>query len=230
MPITFERLRAGTSAADADSGSEVARKFNDNFTKIKSALDEVGPSSSVQIFEPQDESAMLALDAHKGDFAIRPDGVFLLKREPPSSPGNWISLTASSDSGGAAGQRNVSFAASQWTRSGNVWTFSTASSQYPSGVWKAADAGYMSVLCDMSMNASTHTLTISAPQAFDGILVFAAAGSGTMNPQAKTVRPSAAEQVVLPDDEYDCLSQVTVTSVPYEETPNDFGGRTVTIL
>lgn len=175
MPITFEQLCAGTSAADADSGSEVARKFNDNFSKIKSALDEAG-------------------------------------------------------SGGTAEQRTVPFTSSQWTRSGNVWTFSTASSQYPSGVWKAADAGYMSVLCDMSMNASTHTLTVSAPQAFDGILVFAAAGSGTMNPQAKTVRPSAAEQVVLPDDEYDCLSQVTVTSVPYEETPNDFGGRTVTIL
>ena len=98
MPITFERLRAGTSAADADSGSEVARKFNDNFSKIKSALDEAETTPSIQIFEPQDESAMLALNAHKGDFAIRPDGVFLLRQEPPSVSGNWVSLTASSSS------------------------------------------------------------------------------------------------------------------------------------
>ena len=31
MDFIYEKLRAGTSAANSDSGSEVARKFNDNF-------------------------------------------------------------------------------------------------------------------------------------------------------------------------------------------------------
>lgn len=45
----------------------------------------------------------------------------------------------------------------------------------------------------------------------------------------KVVVPSSVQQVVLPDDGYDCLSQVTVAAIPYTETPNTTGGITVTI-
>lgn len=58
----------------------------------------------------------------------------------------------------------------------------------------------------------------------------AMSGSEGMKPQAKTVTPSTSEQVVLPDaDDYNCLSQVTVSAIPYTETDNAAGGKTVTI-
>lgn len=50
-------------------------------------------------------------------------------------------------------------------------------------------------------------------------------------PQAKEVTPTATEQVILPDTEqgYNYLSQVTVAAIPYVESDNEFGGKTVTI-
>lgn len=54
-------------------------------------------------------------------------------------------------------------------------------------------------------------------------------GSEGMNPQAKVVTPTTASQTVLPDTGYNCLSQVTVNAIPYTETDNAAGGKTVTI-
>lgn len=48
-------------------------------------------------------------------------------------------------------------------------------------------------------------------------------------PQAKTVTPKTAQQVVLPGEGYNYLSQVTVEAIPYEESENSAGGITVTI-
>ena len=59
--------------------------------------------------------------------------------------------------------------------------------------------------------------------------------TGTLEPSssvkvhAKTVTPTTAQQVVLPDPGYDYLSQVTVRAIPYVETDNAAGGKTVTI-
>lgn len=50
-----------------------------------------------------------------------------------------------------------------------------------------------------------------------------------MKPQAKTVTPSTAKQTILPDTEYNCLSQVEVEAIPYVEADNPAGGVTVTI-
>lgn len=47
--------------------------------------------------------------------------------------------------------------------------------------------------------------------------------------QSKTVTPTNAQQVILPDSGYDYLSQVTVNAVAYTETDNSAGGKTVTI-
>ena len=58
---------------------------------------------------------------------------------------------------------------------------------------------------------------------------------GTLEPssevtsQAKTVTPKTAQQVVLPDENIDYLSQVTVAAIPYVESDNSAGGITATI-
>lgn len=55
-------------------------------------------------------------------------------------------------------------------------------------------------------------------------------GSEGMSAQAKTVIPSTTSQVIMPDSPtYNCLSQVTVNAIPYTETDNAAGGKTVTI-
>ena len=59
--------------------------------------------------------------------------------------------------------------------------------------------------------------------------------TGTLEPSssvkvhAKTVTPTTSAQTVLPDGGYDYLSQVTVKPIPYVETDNSAGGKTVTI-
>lgn len=67
----------------------------------------------------------------------------------------------------------------------------------------------------------------------EGVTVLGVEGamSGTegAKPQAKTVIPSAEEQVILPDEDYNYLSQVTVAAIPYNEAANSAGGITVTI-
>ena len=59
--------------------------------------------------------------------------------------------------------------------------------------------------------------------------------TGTLEPSsaitvhAKTVTPTTSVQTILPDSGYDYLSQVTVNAIPYVETDNSAGGKTVTI-
>ena len=43
------------------------------------------------------------------------------------------------------------------------------------------------------------------------------------------ITPSKEAQTIMPDEEYNCLSQVTVKAIPYVETDNSAGGKTVTI-
>lgn len=54
-------------------------------------------------------------------------------------------------------------------------------------------------------------------------------GSEGMKPQAKTVTPTFETQEVLPDEGYNCLSQVTVNAIPVAYVDNTQGGQTVTI-
>lgn len=55
-------------------------------------------------------------------------------------------------------------------------------------------------------------------------------GSEDVHAQAKTVTPTTTSQVITPDSPtYNYLTQVTVNAIPYTETDNAAGGKTVTI-
>lgn len=67
----------------------------------------------------------------------------------------------------------------------------------------------------------------------DGVTILGVVGtmSGTegAKPQSKTVTPTTAQQTILPDEGYNYLSQVIVNAIPYVESDNSAGGKTVTI-
>lgn len=66
----------------------------------------------------------------------------------------------------------------------------------------------------------------------EGVSILGVTGSysgGEVKAQTKEATPTTAEQTVLPDDGYDYLSQVTIKAIPYVETDNTAGGKTVTI-
>lgn len=59
---------------------------------------------------------------------------------------------------------------------------------------------------------------------------------GTLEPSSditaqtdKAVTPTFAQQVIVPDEGYDYLAQVTVAAIPVTETDNSAGGKTLTI-
>lgn len=54
-------------------------------------------------------------------------------------------------------------------------------------------------------------------------------GGESVSAQSKTVDPLTTAQTVLPDSNYDYLSQVKVNAIYYNETENAAGGLTVTI-
>lgn len=54
-------------------------------------------------------------------------------------------------------------------------------------------------------------------------------GQEDVNAQSKTATPSVNQFTVTPDTGYNYLTQVTVASIPYSETDNAQGGKTVTI-
>lgn len=54
-------------------------------------------------------------------------------------------------------------------------------------------------------------------------------GSEDVKAQSKTATPSTEEQVILPDSGYTHLAQVTIGAIPYTESDNSSGGKTVTI-
>jgi len=80
---------------------------------------------------------------------------------------------------------------------------------------------------------ATEQAKLVAANIREGVTILGVEGtmSGTegAKPQAKTVTPSAEKQVILPDEDYNYLSQVTVEAIPYNETENSAGGLTVSI-
>ena len=80
--------------------------------------------------------------------------------------------------------------------------------------------------------SSTEQAKIIASNIKSGIQILGVTGSYSgeaVSAQSKTATPSTTQQVILPDNGYDYLSQVTVSPIPYTETLNSAGGYTATI-
>lgn len=81
--------------------------------------------------------------------------------------------------------------------------------------------------------ASTELAKLIGANIKQGITILGVQGqlepSSEITVHAKEIIPSTTEQVVLPGEGYDYLSQVTVKPIPYVETDNAAGGKTVTI-
>jgi hypothetical protein len=80
--------------------------------------------------------------------------------------------------------------------------------------------------------SSTEQAKIIAGNIKSGVQILGVTGSYTgeaISAQTKTATPTTAQQTILPDTGYDYLSQVTVAAIPYTETDNTAGGKTVTI-
>lgn len=78
---------------------------------------------------------------------------------------------------------------------------------------------------------STEQDKIIAGNIKDGVQILGVTGNYTgegVTAQAKTATPYTTQQIIIPDANYDYLSQVTVEAIAYSETPNAYG-TTVTI-
>lgn len=80
---------------------------------------------------------------------------------------------------------------------------------------------------------STEVAKIIAGNIKKGITILGVTGtlepSSEVTVQAKTATPKTTAQTILPDTGYDYLTQVTVNAIPYVESDNSAGGKTVTI-
>lgn len=82
---------------------------------------------------------------------------------------------------------------------------------------------------------ATEQAKLVASNIREGVTVLGVEGTmtGTEDVKAQTVEvtPSTSEQTIVPDAEqdYNYLAQVTVKAIPYVETDNEAGGKTVSI-
>lgn len=106
-------------------------------------------------------------------------------------------------------------------------TISTKSQQYTIQQGYHDGSGKVSI-------SSTEQAKLIATNIRQGVTILGVEGtmSGTEDMDiepAKTVTPTTTSQTVLPATGYDGMAQVTVEAIPYVESDNSAGGKTVTI-
>lgn len=112
-------------------------------------------------------------------------------------------------------------------RGGVTGTISTKAQEYTIAQGYHDGSGKVSI-------ASTEQAKIIASNIRNGVSILGVtgtmSGSEDVKAQSKTVTPTTESQTVLPDTPtYNYLTQVTVNAIPYTETDNAAGGKTVTI-
>ena len=108
---------------------------------------------------------------------------------------------------------------------GNGGTISTLNGDYTIPQGYADGSGKVAI-------DSTEKAKVIASNIKAGVQILGVTGTYTgegVTAQAKTATPYTTAQTILPDDNYDYLSQVTVNAIKYIETDNAAGGKTVTI-
>lgn len=80
---------------------------------------------------------------------------------------------------------------------------------------------------------STEQAKIIATNIRQGVTILGVEGTMSgeegVNAQSRTVTPTTTSQTITPETGYNYLSQVTVNAIPYSESDNASGGKTVTI-
>lgn len=80
---------------------------------------------------------------------------------------------------------------------------------------------------------ATEQAKLIAENIRDGVTVLGVtgtmSGSEDVKAQSKSATPSTEAQTILPDTGYTHLTQVTIAAIPYVESDNSAGGKTVTI-
>lgn len=137
-----------------------------------------------------------------------------------------LTATASQILSGATAGVNGSVVTGTMTNNGAVsGTISTKAQQY------TVPAGYHDGSGKVQIS-STEQAKIIAGNIKSGVEILGVTGSYSGEAavlQTKTVTSSFAAQTVTADTGYDALSQVTINAMPYSETDNSAGGKTVTI-
>ena len=129
-------------------------------------------------------------------------------------------------SGKTAYARGTKLTGTMPNRGGQTSTISTVDQEVTIAQGYHDGSGKVSIL-------STEQAKLIAANIRQGITILGIEGtlepSSAIKVMSKTVTPSKNEQVVLPDEGYNYLSQVTVNAIPYVESENAAGGITVTI-
>lgn len=123
--------------------------------------------------------------------------------------------------------RGTALTGSMPNRGAVTGTISTKAQQYTIAQGYHDGSGKVSI-------SSTEQAKIIATNIRQGVTILGVEGtmSGTEDMDiepAKTVTPSTTAQTVLPATGYDGMAQVTVEAIPYVESDNSAGGKTVTI-
>lgn len=134
--------------------------------------------------------------------------------------------TASQILSGATAYVNGSKVTGTMTNNGSVsGTISTKAEQYTVPTGYHDGSGKVQI-------SSTEQAKIIAGNIKQGVTLLGVTGDYAGEAavlQNKTVTSSFSAQTVTADTGYDALSQVTVAAMPYSETDNQAGGKTVTI-
>ena len=128
-------------------------------------------------------------------------------------------------SGKTAHARGIELTGTMTNNGAVTGTISTKAGEY------TIPQGYHDGSGKVAIN-STEQAKIIAGNIKSGIEILGVTGTyagESVTAQSKTVTPSTTSQTVTPDANYDYLSQVTVNAIPYVESDNSAGGKTVTI-